>query len=336
MMVDYLNNYNMDSNVANYFYMQPGDSYEAPLYTGKQGFLAAVDTMKSNHPNDWVSVAQYSWPRTSATDSTRRFNCVSCPLGTNYAYAKAALLFPFSTINADGSCNLTEVTPYDADPATGSVPSANFVDTPRSDGDTCFAMGLMLSYNQFAVTTTGDATLRSYVSSSPITFPSGMAGGMGRKGAQKVILFETDGLPNCSATASLVSGTGYNYYKIRYDMNKPYSSEYPSINALDVNDPTVLSQVYSLVDQLKSDYSTSRNPFRLYSFGFGPVFSGSQASSALSTLQTMQYHAGTQSDPSTALSSNQIITGTDAQMSARMVAAFTSVLQSGVQVALIK
>ena len=122
MMVDYMNNYNMDSNVSNYFCMQPGDSYEAPLYTGKQAFLAAVDTMQDNHPNDWATVVQYSWPRTSATDNTRRFNCVSCPLGTNYAYAKSALLFPFSTINADGTCNNTEVTPYDADPATGTDP----------------------------------------------------------------------------------------------------------------------------------------------------------------------------------------------------------------------
>ena len=89
MMVDYLNNYNMDSNVSNYFYMQPGDSYEAPLYTGKQGFLAAVDTMKNNHPNDRVSIAQYSWPRHLGSDNTRRYNCVSCPLGTNYAYVKS-------------------------------------------------------------------------------------------------------------------------------------------------------------------------------------------------------------------------------------------------------
>ena len=50
-----------------------------------------------------------------------------------------------------------------------------------------------------------DTTLRSYATSSPITFPTGMAGGMGRKGAQKVVIFETDGLPNCSATANLVN-----------------------------------------------------------------------------------------------------------------------------------
>src|SRR5581483_3322051 len=106
----------------------------------------AVDTMNANHPNDWVTVDPYSWPRTGASSPWNlmgnsvpgRFNCVSSPLGTNYNYAKAALVFPFSTINADGSANNTEITPYDSDPATGAVPSSNFVDTPRADGETCF------------------------------------------------------------------------------------------------------------------------------------------------------------------------------------------------------
>jgi hypothetical protein len=50
-----------------------------------------------------------------------------------------------------------------------------------------------------------------------------------------------------------------------------------------------LSLIYSLVQQLATDYSTLRNPFRLCTFGFGPVFQGANASAALSTLQTMQY-----------------------------------------------
>ena len=92
----------------------------------------------------------------------------------------------------------------------------------------------------------------------------------------------------------------------------------------------------SMVQQLAADHGTARNPFRLYAIGFGPVFTGPDATNALTTLQTMQYYAGTQSDPNTALPSNQIITGTDAQMSANMIAAFTNILQKGVQVALIK
>ena len=45
----------------------------------------------------------------------------------------------------------------------------------------------------------------------------------------------------------------------------------------------------------------------------------------LSTLQTMQYYAGTQTSASTPLAASQIVTGTDTQMSANMVNAFTSI-----------
>ena len=173
-------------------------------------------------------------------------------------------------------------------------------------------MALMLAYNQFAVTPTSDTTLRTYVTSSPITFPTGMAGGLGRKGAQKVIIFETDGIPNTSATATLTSAGSYNYYSIRYDMNRPTASEYPSATNYTTDGPAaVTTQINSLVTQLQTTYGTSRNPFRLYAIGFGPVFQGADASSALTVLQNMQYYAGTQSSPLTALPSNQIITGTE-------------------------
>ncbi len=128
----------------------------------------------------------------------------------------------------------------------------------------------------------------------------------------------------------------YKYYKIRYDMNQPGSSEYPTVGVQSINNATVLNQINSLVQQLASDYSSSRNPFRLYAIGFGPVFTGANANSALQTLQNMQYYAGTQSSPSIALPSGQIITGTDTQMSANMISTFTNILQSGVQIALIK
>jgi Flp pilus assembly protein TadG len=335
-LVDYLNNYNLEINQSGYYCKQPGDSYEAPIYTGKEAYLAAINTIEANHSNDWFSLICYSWPRSSSTSSTGRFNCVRSPMGPNYNYGRAALFFPFGTINADGTCNNTEVTPYDKDPATNLVPSADFVDAPRADGDTCFAMALMLAYNQFATTAPTDTTLRGFGSSSPITFPAGMAGGLGRKGAQKVVIFETDGLPNTLATASLVSAGSYKYYQVRYDMNNPGGSEYPAVTTSTNNAAAVLTQVYGVVQQLAADYGTSRNPFRLYAIGFGPVFSGTDANSALQTLQTMQYYAGTQTSASTPLPASQIITGTDAQMSANMVAAFTNILQNGVQIALTK
>ena len=156
--------------------------------------------------------------------------------------------------------------------------------------------------------------MRTFVTNSPITFPTGMAGGMGRKGAQKVVIFETDGMANCMATANLVTNGSYNYYQIRYDMNNPV--QLPNIlrsPPSTINDSTVLNQVYTLVQQLSTTYGTTRNPFRLYAIGFGPVFSGiGRHVGRMSTLQTMQYYAGTQSSHPPRLPSNQIITGTDA------------------------
>ena len=342
LMTDALQNFNMWVNTTGYFCKQAGDSYEAPVYTCKQAFLASIDTMENNHPNDWFTLIPFSWPRTGSTGldyitTSGRFNCVMAPMGTNYSYASSAVVFPFSTINANGTPNNTEITPYDPDPATSKVPSANFTDTPRADGETCPAMALMLAFNQFAVTPVNDTTLRTYVTSSPINFPTGMAGGLGRRGAQKVVIFETDGIPNTSASATLTNAGTYKYYSIRYDMNKPYSSEYPSTtNYTDDADSGVTTPLYSLITQLNTTYGTTRNPFRLYAIGFGPVFQGSDASSAETVLQNMQYYAGTQANASTPLPSNQIIYGTDAQMLTNMTSAYTNILQNGVQIALIK
>ena len=51
-----------------------------------------------------------------------------------------------------------------------------------------------MAYNQFSANT----TLLTYNTSQP----AGDAGGNGRKGAQKIIIFETDGAPNTTASAS--------------------------------------------------------------------------------------------------------------------------------------
>jgi Flp pilus assembly protein TadG len=350
-MVDYLQSNNLQENLGgNWFIATPGDGYEAPLYPGKQGFLGAINSMQTNHPNDWFTTVFYSWPRTYATDQ-KNYNCVHCPLGTNYAYAQSSLFFPFSTINADGSSNNTEVTPYDSDPSTGAVPSANFLDVCRGSGDTCFDMALMLCYNQFVTTPQTDTALRKFVTSTPLTFPTGMAGGMGRKGAQKVIIFETDGIANCQAgingssnapaQSSMTSVTGYNpprYYPIRYDMNNPTSSQYPTINPTSIASGPVQSNIQTYVTQLKNDFGTQRNPFRLYTLGFGPVFDTTSPDygTATGVLQKMQYWAGTQGSAATPLDPSQLITGTDATMKNNMTKTFTNILQNGIQIALVK
>jgi len=426
-MVDYTHNMNysengfVTGNFGPWFIKSPGDGYEAPMYSGKQGFNAAINTMQTNHPNDWFTTIAYGnpllGPNNTNFDSFASNNQVRCPLGTYYAYATSSLFFPFSTINGYGSGSLTpgtpnytEVTPFDKDLATNQVPSANFQDIIRGNGNTCFSMGLMLAYNQFITTPTSDTTLRTFVSNvahppsggntlNPIDFLPGTAGGLGRKGAQKVVIFETDGVCNCTATAGGSNNTKMNtsnfpapttnyypttYFPIRYDMNNPskagtgFPSYYAPGTQIQPNS-NVSNQVFNLIVQMNNDFGTTRNPFKLYSLAFGPVFSGANnyisgasggttapdCEGALQMLYAMQYVANqapgaatpgaadgssgpsgitmpnlSSAPPSSGnypvLQANQVINGTDQQMISNMTSAYTNILQSGVQIALIK
>ena len=178
-MIDFMGNYNMSR-----FYW-PGDCHEAPIYACKLGLQAALTDAQNNHPNDYISLITFSVPRTSSSDTSGRFNTVLTPLGTNYSLAQASLFFPLSTLDVLGNDTNTMITPYD---------STN-IDVPCAYGGTSYSMGLMLAYNQFQYTSTSDTVLRKWITPST-TVPEGMVGGEGRKGAQKVVIFCTDGAPN--------------------------------------------------------------------------------------------------------------------------------------------
>ena len=100
-----------------------------------------------------------------------------------------SLWFPPNSSSAD-------VRPWDA----------NGQQTPRADNDyvynTATSYGLMLAYNQFS----SNSLLRTAAT-----------GGLGRKGAQRLVVLETDGMANVSTTASFSSSGGaYNSY---YDLS---------------------------------------------------------------------------------------------------------------------
>ena len=237
------------------------------------------------------------------------------------------MFFPLSTLNADGSSSNTLITPYD---------STN-IDTPRAYGGTCYAMGLMLAYNQFQYTSQSDTVLRKWITPSA-TVAEGMVGGEGRKGAQKIVIFTTDGAPNTNATATLKTSGSVKYYAVRYNAASPGGGEYPSTASYSDNSSSVTTPIYSIIDQMKTDYSSNRKPFRLYTIGMGPDFESSYSgqAAALTTLQTMQYHGGTQSSASTPLPSFQIVTGDDATVVSNLTTAITKIMQGSIQVVLLE
>ena len=320
-MIDFLGNYNLwysgYGNACSQFCWWPGTCHEAPLYLCKLGVQAALNDINNNHPNDFVSLIMFSTPLTGTNDtSASRFNRVRVPLGQNYTALTQSLWYPPGTI-----ANSSTVTPYDA----------NNLEVPRAMGGTCYAMALMLAYNQFSC----NSSLQTYNQSPPCG--SGDAGGNGRKGAQKIIIFETDGAPNFTASANFVNKGPYqSYYSVRYNNSSPGTSEYPTnvTQYQDDNDPAVTAQIYTLCQQLAAQdtasgcgYSTASRPLLIHCLAFGP-----QGSNGVPTLVQMQQYGNVNDG----MPGYKIIDGTTSSIVSDLQTAIKMILQDGVQVSLIQ
>ncbi|MGD9723025.1 MAG: pilus assembly protein TadG-related protein [Pirellulales bacterium] len=323
-MVDFMGNYNLWYQISpncSRFCWWPGTCHESPMYACKLGIRAALTDVENNHPNDLVALSMFAVPRSSANDSGGRFNRVRVGLSRNYTRMQESLWYPPETI---GNASAT-VRPYDSDN----------MDVPRAVGGTCYSMGLMQAYNQFSANT----SLTTYNPAEP----AGDAGGNGRKGAQKIIIFETDGAPNTTADASFQNLGQYNsYYSIRYNSSNPSSSEFPfSISGYSDNASTVTNQINNVCNRICAldtasppGYSTTAKPVLIHCIGFGPVFApgSSGRTAAINTLNQMQI-IGKVTD---GMPSYKIIYGPESTVVSSLQHAFTQIMQSGVQVSLIE
>lgn len=323
-LVDFLGNYNLFLTVSpqgSRFCWWPGTCHEAPMYACKLGVRAALEDIRNNHPNDLVSLVFFSSPATSSTANNGRFNRARVGLGRDYTRMNEALWYPPSTLGNASAL----VRPFASDN----------LEVPRAYGATCYAMPLMLAYNQFSE----ESSLRSYNPAEP----TGDAGGNGRRGAQKIIIFETDGMPNTTATAAYTNNGPYtSYYRVRYNSSSPGSSEFPTnVSGTGDNDTAVVSQIETVCQQIcaadsasNPGYSRGSKPVLIHCIGFGPVFDETSASrdSALDTLRLMQ-EIGSVDD---GMPDTKVITGSQDQMISRLQEAFTQIMQTGVQVSLIE
>jgi len=336
-MVDFIGNYNLAlrSGGERNDWM-PGTAHEAPLFACKLAIQAALRDIETNHPNDRVTLIFYSRPKQTPDDHLSRFNAVRVPLGRQYNRMIDALWFPPSTL--DGFNPNDPPRPFDPDND----------EVPRASGGTCYAMGLMLAYNQFS----GNPALASFDPSVP-----GGAGGLGRQGAQKLVIFESDGQPNVLATPpggdngfnSLVAGNGENHshYNILYNTADPPASMFPSVAGTADNSQAVREQIHAIAEQLTAletdpdpGFSTPRKPVKIHAIAFGPLFEQSSAArtEALRTLQQLEVIGNVQSSatPTPTLADYKIVTGSDEQMLEKLRQAISEIMQDGVQVSLIR
>ncbi len=157
--------------------------------------------------------------------------------------------------------------------------------------------------------------------------------------AQKIIIFETDGMANTAANASFVnSGPYQSYYRIRIP------GEYPG------NSGTVDTQLYGIAQNICNldtagtpGYSTVRKPALIHCIAYGSLFdpsvaAGASASrdAALTLLQQLQYIGSVQSNAGTPLPSYKIIIGSSTNRIVLIQQAFQKIMQDTVSVTLIE
>jgi Flp pilus assembly protein TadG len=328
--LDHIGNYNVYEpyNSGHPRLWWPGTCAEAPTYQTKLGIQAALNDTVQNHPNDNVAVVFFSAPINSSTGGYGFYNMAAQPLGRNQRAMINSLWFS-PKVNSTNA----EISLYDA---SGNQTNDIYA-VPRANGGTCYAMGLMNAYNQFS---SNSALVNFTANAAP-----GTAGGLGRNGSQRLVVFESDGMVNTGATASLTGSTnGTGYYKIRVaDANNPSGSgtELPSSSTENISNTApsqgIVSQICAPLGS--GGYGTTRKPVYVNCIAFGSLFDPTNNSTyktaALQNLATFEVIGNVQKSGATTLAANKIITGPFQTRIQNMQAAFQGIMQDGIQVTLI-
>ena len=292
----------------------PGTAHDISMVASKLGIAGTLLDIENNHPNDLVSMMMFSRPHFNGEAAAiGQFSMPRVPLGRNYAAIAEALWFPNGATGAD-------VRPWDAIDAQ----------TPRSHGDyngnTTTDYGLMLAYNQFS----GNTSLRS----------SGM-GGWGRKGAQKIVILETDGMANVGTTASVTNAGPYkSYYNVgslgTVTPNGSISAAQAAINVA-----TRICALDTAAGGLPG-YAQPQKPVLLHCIAFGAIFeptaTGTEQANAVSFFQTLSTLGGTvfPSSASDPANGYKWCIGTLGERQEKLRRAFTRIFDETVSVVLVK
>jgi Flp pilus assembly protein TadG len=259
----------------------PGTCYEAQSWQLKVGINAAITDMQNNHPNNLASVIFYSG---SNGYSTARVN-----MSVNFTDMRNCLFFPYPLLSSLSNSSST-IRPY----GTGAISSSNpagVYDTsdtviPNAGTETGPQMGLMAAFNQFSNAT--DAT-------TGVTYT-------GRQTASKIVIFETDGIPNMSCSGTLMgSGPAGGYYYGNIG-NSSWSGDSTEINfPPKIGACAVVQQIVAPTTASPPGYSTARNPAYVHAIAFGDLFEPTSTSpetpAALQFLAAVQCYGNTSTWP---------------------------------------
>lgn len=315
-----------------------GTVREAQCWQLKAAVNSALDDIRNNHPNDFVGIAMFA--------NRDVFSVPAAPLSQDWFTLKNVLFFPKATVAAvKANPNSTvEDRPYNS-----SFANLNTNLIPNGSGSTDPCSGMAIGFNLL---------------SSSTMLASADYGTRGRRGAAKIVIFETDGIPNTTRTYS-ITGSGVDTRYIASGSVDYWTGD-ASLSNTHAQAAVKVAQRIAAAESTSglSGFSTPSTPARVYAIGFGYIFNGydgTNFSSLNSTAQTslrfllrvqqVGNTSGPGDPPSAAIPFEQVITGpyqrpdpsmpedpitNPAGRIEKMRLGLERIMQSGVQVTLVE
>ncbi len=315
----------------------PGTCHEAQCWQLKVAMNSVIADVQNNHPNDTLGMVMFS---ANANNGPR------IGQGQSYSALQNALFYPLSLLPTINLGNTTTSITTEESPFTSSWTNALVAnEIPNAQGSTDPNTGFAYAYNLLSA-------------SNQLASQNQLVGGYGtgaRRGASKMVIFETDGVPN---TYRGTTGSGG---MVLTDLG--YDSYYPTSNwssgQVTSGDPTVESNAQAVVKQIAAAMATSGSgsstlssglslpnaPAYVYPIAFGDLFDTTLAPGATFRPAALDFlgqvakngnTAYTGTTPSSSPPSNQIITGDYNTRINLLQTCFQDIFQAGVTVALVE
>lgn len=290
-----------------------GTSHQAQCWQLKAGMNSALDDIKNNHPNDYCSLQYFA---------DYNFQTPRAVMSQDFATLKNSLFYPYTLLSAiKGGDTTSELRPYNTsmgNTLVGNVPYAN--------GGTDPVSGFAQAFNTLSWSTSAYSA-RTGANAGP------QNGGSGRRGAAKIVIFETDGVPNARRQWTY-TGTGANTYYAE-------GGSYPGTSAADDS-----IQIVNKMNQLQGSggYNLPNNSVKVFCLAFGDLYTPTPytaaAQSGLVYLARLQKAGNTLPASVTPVYTDfpagQIIAGTYQNRISQLKSAMQTIMQSGIQVTLVE
>jgi hypothetical protein len=297
-----------------------GTTRESQCWQLKVAVNSVLDDIRKNHPNDYCGVAGFAY-----RNKTFPFNTPLAPMGQDWFALKNVLYFRKDTV---ASMQADSSSPAENRPYTPNF--ANDTEAiPNGKGSTDPNTGLAVAFNM--------------LSSSPSLLATGNYGIGGRRGAAKLVVFETDGQPNIHKNWSITGSGPDTRYTFSITGNPALWTGDSSLSSHSQAAVQVVQNIVAPVSSTgPSGFSLPNAPARVYAIAFGDVFTGypnsigTEGTDALRFLLRVQQVGNTSPSTATSIPAEQVITGPYDVRIANLKSALERLAQSGVQVTLIE